>query len=131
MFKGIKEDIDQVKLFPNDKIKPKVDDRFRADGTPRARHMKHGFTGANRTTGQNLIPDVYKNKSTDNTKIEMLRDKMRGRFILTQSDVRQISDIYNLVGLNGNVRKDDPMFIKKTGMYVYFDPNLSRFCLEK
>ena len=130
MFKGIKEDIDQVKLLPRDKKEPNVDDRFRADGTPRARHMKHGFTGANRKTGQNLIPDIYKD-ATDCKKIEMLRDKPSGKFVLTPLDVEQISKIYNLVGLNGNIRKEDPMFIKKTGMYVYFDPNLRRFCLEK
>jgi len=130
MFKGIKEDIDQVKLIPRDKKEPNVDDRFRADGTPRARHMKHGFTGANRKTGQNLIPDVYKD-ATNCKKIEMLRDKPSGKFVLTPLDVEQISKIYNLVGLNGNTRKEDPMFIKKTGMYVYFDPNLRRFCLEK
>ena len=130
MFKGIKEDIDQVKLIPRDKKEPNVDDKFRADGTPRARHMKHGFTGANRKTGQNLIPDVYKD-ATDCKKIEMLRDKPSGKFVLTPFDVEQISKIYNLVGLNGNTRKEDPMFIKKTGMYVYFDPNLRRFCLEK
>mgnify|MGYP003122260836 FL=1 len=92
--------------------------------------MKHGFTGANRKTGQNLIPDVYKD-ATDCKKIEMLRDKPSGKFVLTPFDVEQISKIYNLVGLNGNTRKEDPMFIKKTGMYVYFDPNLRRFCLEK
>ena len=133
MLRGVAEDVDQVQIFsdPVDKKKPDAKDRFRDTGVARARHLKHGFTGLDRKTGQNLIPDIHKTDPTDNTKIEILRDKPAGRFVLTQADVNEISNIYNLVGLNGNVRKDDPMYIKKTGMYVYFDPSLSRFCLEK
>lgn len=133
ILKGINEDIGQVKIFsdPGDKRTPDPEDRMRDTGVFRARHLKHGFTGANRKTGQNLIPDIHKVDPLSNRKIEILRDKPTGKFVLTQADVDQISNIYNLVGLNGNTTKDDPMYIKKTGMYVYFDPHLSRFCIEK
>jgi hypothetical protein len=114
----------------NTEPKPKATDKFRKDGTPRARHMK-GFTGLDRKTGQNIIPDIHKQGPELNNKVETLRKNNKGRFVLTDLDVRQISDLYNLVGLNGNITREEPFFLKKTGMFIYFDPNLSRFCIEK
>jgi len=119
-----------INAQPNTSEKPDPTDKFRKDGTPRARHMK-GMTGLTRKTGQNLIPDIYKDDPELNKKVEILRKKNRGRFVLTDIDVKEISDLYNLVGLNGNITKEEPFFLKKTGMFIYFDPNLSRFCIEK
>ena len=106
--------------------KAKFDDKFRPDGTPRARHIK-GMTGINRSTGQNLIPDIYKVDPNANSKIEQLRKVQTGMAVLNGGDIKHIINTYNVTDLTPT----KPKQLGRTGITIFYNPNLQTYCIKK
>jgi|TARA_R110002050_G_scaffold219655_5_gene355532 predicted nucleotidyltransferase len=105
---------------------PDIKDKFRSDGTPRARHMT-GMTGINRSTGQNLIPDIHKADPNSNNKVDLLLNKQAGHFVLNGDDVKGIVNTFRVTDLS-------PMTSKRlgnTGITIYYDRNLKNYCIKK
>ena len=118
-------DIDGLFDF-NTGNKAKFDDKFRPDGTPRARHMK-GMTGIDRSTGQNLIPDVYKVDPTANSKVEQLRKQQTGIIVLNGNDIKHIVSTYNITDLT----PVEPKHLGKTGITIFYNPSMQKYCIKK
>jgi len=106
--------------------KPDIKDKFRSDGTPRARHMK-GMTGINRKTGQNLIPKIHQVDPDSNTKVDLLLKKQSGMFVLDGNDVKGIIRTFRVSDLT----PVEPKQLGNTGIAIYFDPNLQKYCIKK
>jgi hypothetical protein len=106
--------------------KPDLKDKFRSDGTSRARHMK-GMTGINRSTGQNLIPDIHKVDPNSNNKVDLLLKKQAGRFVLDSNDIDGIIKTYRVTDL----APTNPKRLGNTGITIYYDPSLQNYCIKK
>ena len=111
---------------PTDKPKPKLTDKFRSDGTPRARHMK-GMTGLDRKTGQNLIPDIHKVDPEANFKVETLRKKDTGMFVLDGDDLHQILDDFHI----SNLTPVESRQLGTTGISIFYNPSMKKYCIKK
>ena len=124
---GINDIFTQDDVFAKIDIdKPDIKDKFRSDGTPRARHMK-GMTGINRSTGQNLIPDIHKVDQDSNNKVDLLLGKHSGHFVLNGDDVKSIVNTFRVTDLS-------PMTSKRlgnTGITIYYNHNLHNYCIKK
>lgn len=94
-------------------------------GIPTTRQQR-GYTGGQRLH-QNLIPDRDRHDASLNQKIEILRDKPRGKEYITAKDLEYIIPKYNLA----NLTKTSPKFLGKTGIKIYWDEQVGEFCLEK
>mgnify|MGYP003650720255 CR=1 FL=1 len=114
-------------IFTNDNIdKPGVKDKFRSDGTARARHMK-GMTGISRSTGQNLIPDIHRVDQNSNNKVDLLLNKQSGHFVLNGSDLDSIVNTFRVTDLSPMMSKQ----LGNTGITIYYDHSLHNYCIKK
>ena len=113
-------------VFDTQLDKSDLKDKFRPDGTSRARHMK-GMTGINRSTGQNLIPDIHKVDQESNNKVDLLLQKQTGRFILDGNDIKGIVHRYRVTDLT----PVEPKQLGNTGITIYYDRNLQKYCIKK
>lgn len=91
------------------------------------RQQKWG-TGGGRLH-QNLVPDMHKPDGSLNTKVETLRGRP-GKLILSQADVNYCRDKYN-VDIDANLTRDEPKQLGTSGIFLYYDPKLNVFIIEK
>ena len=86
-----------------------------------------GMTGINRKTGQNLIPDIHKADPEANFKVETLRKKDTGMFVLDCNDVNQILDDFHIRDLT----PVDSRQLGTTGIMIFYNPSMKKYCIKK
>jgi len=79
---------------------------------------------------QNFVPDMHKADGSLNSKIEQLRERERGKLVLSQADVNYCKDKYN-IDTDTELTRDEPKQLGTTGIRLYFDPKLNVFVIEK
>lgn len=94
-------------------------------GTPTTRQQR-GYTGSQRLH-QNLIPARDRVDTSLNSKVEILRNKPRGKEIVNDADLQYMIPKYNLQ----NLTKTEPKFLGKTGIKLYWDDSINNFVIEK
>ena len=83
---------------------------------------------------QNMVPAVHRVDNTKNHKIETLRGKDTGKFMLDNNDIKYIVAVYKISNLTPDIKKDNPKFLGNSGIKVYFDDGMGptgNYCIEK
>ena len=94
--------------------------------TPRHRGNK-GITGTNRIH-QNLVAKTHIVDPNTVDELEELKDKDNGFSVLASPDkVQKIIKLYNLQNLD----TQHPKTLGNTGIVIFFNPSMKRYCLKK
>ena len=83
---------------------------------------------------QNMVPACHRKDNTKNQKVEILRNKDAGKFMLDNNDLSYIIKFYKITNLTPNNKKDNPKFLGNSGIRLYFDDNTGpngNYCIEK
>ncbi len=100
-------------------------DDFTHITTPR--HRGKGMTGANRTH-QNLVAKSHIVDPNIVHELEDLKDKDSGISVLASPEkVQKIIKLYNLQNLD----TEHPKTLGNTGIVIFFNPSMNRYCLKK
>ncbi len=91
------------------------------------RHRGKGTTGTNRTH-QNLVAKTHIVDPNTVDELEDLKGKDTGMSILTSPDkIQKIVKLYNLQNLD----TQHPKTLGNTGIVIFFNPSMNRYCLKK
>lgn len=124
--KLLEEDLKEASTWNAGLLNFNMPSVFKDPSKPSERHRKiikdPGFRKHTQT-----VPDMHKIDPKSIQALNDLKASDSGRKALTQSELQQIMQQFNLVRLNPNSSKS----LGNTGILLKFDPNIRGYVLEK